>query len=507
MSKIENNKENASEGKVMTKYDLKMQKRAQEKERAKKEEFRNKVFCVLAVLVVLGFFISFPIRSWLSVNGTFVKIADENVNRVEFDYTYNMVKNNFFSENNFYLSYMGMDPNGDLSKQMYSQHLSWEDYFEKEAISTLSENKMLLKEAKEKGFEYDVTEDYIEYLDDIREAAEKNSMSQEDYIVKVFGKYATLERLEECIKNSLFANAYYQKVGKDMYPTEDEVNARYEANKADYDSVDYRMESFVAEIPTEPTELADPVDENAETDENASYTPSEAEIDKAMADAKVLAEAALGTIMTEGAMSQNVLRNATPSVIRDWLFDESRKNGDTTIIEDDQMKEYYVIGFIKRYRDETPSSDIRVIITDQGNGEAILQEWKSGAATEESFGELADKYTTETADIQGGLYTGVLPTSGYPGVDDWISQDHEYGDTTVVDLGEGVHYVMYYVGENRPSWKMNAESTLLEEKVNKYLEELTADVEIVDRKGNLEYIEIEESVAKAEAESAEESAE
>lgn len=501
MAKHEKNTDNVSENKVVTKYDLKMQRRAEEKEKAKKEERRNKILCALIVVAVFCFFISFPIRSWLSVNGSYVKIAGEDINRVEFDYNYNMVKNNFFATNSFYLSYMGMDIQGDLSKQMYSEHLSWKDYFEQLAVKNISQNKMLVKEANEKGFEYDVTEDYNAYLEEIREAAEAEGVSEEEYMVAAFGQYATIERLENIIKDSLHANAYYQKVGEDIYPTEEEVNARYEANKESYDSIDYRMEIFTAELPTEPTELADPVEEteDATESEQTTYTPSEAEVAKAMADAKALADEALETIMTEGAMSQNVLRTEMASVIRDWLFDESRKAGDTTIIEDEQMKEYYVLGFVDRYRDESPSADIRVIITDQGNGQAIFDEWKAGAATEESFGELADKYTIETESIEGGLYTGVLPTSGYPELDDWVSVAHEYGETKVIDLGDGVQYVMYYVGENRPSWKMNAESVILEEKINDYMSNLIADVEVVDKKGNLEYIEIEASVAAEES--------
>ncbi len=500
--------DNASENKVVTKYDLKVQRRKEEKERAKKEQIRNTILGVLAVVLVFAFFISFPIRNWLTLNGTYVEIAGEKVNQIEFDYQFNMIKNNYINQNSYLLSYFGMDPEGDLSTQMYSGDLSWQDYFEQATVQGITQNKLLVQEAKAKGFEYDVTEDYNEYLETLKTAAETAGITEVAYIQQNFGVYATIERLEDAIKEALHANAYLQQVAEDVYPEKAAVDAEYEANKEEYDSVDYRITIISAELPTAPTELADPVEETAEDSaaaegEETAYKPSQAEIDKAMADAKVKADEALTKISTEGTLSENVLRNSATSTIRFWLFDEERAKGETTIIEDDETYKYYVLEFLDRYRDETPSADIRVIVTDKGDGQAILDEWKAGAATEDSFKEMADTRSTDTT-ADGGLYEGVLPTSGVEALDTWVSAKHEYGETAVIDLGENVQYVMFYVGENSPNWQLTIESALLDANVTTYLSDLTKDAEVVDKKGNLNYIKIQESLEAAQEESSDE---
>ena len=61
------------------------------------------------------------------------------------------------------------------------------------------------------------------------------------------------------MKNDMVMNAYYQKLQEDNAPGDDEVQSYYEENKATYDSVDYRLTTIEADLPTEPTELADPV--------------------------------------------------------------------------------------------------------------------------------------------------------------------------------------------------------------------------------------------------------
>lgn len=504
MAKNDKIKDQASENKVVTKYDRKVQRRAEEEKKAKKEQLRNTILGVLAVVAVFAFFVSFPIRNWMTLNGTYVEIAGEGVNKVEFDYQFNMIKNNYFTQNSYMLSYFGMDTEGDLSTQMYSDTLSWKDYFDKMTVQTIAQNKLMIKEANEKGFQYDVTEDYNEYLQMIKDNAETQGITEEEYMIAAFGEYATIDRLENAIKEALHANAYYQQVGEDIYPGEAEVNAYYEEHKDNYDSVDYRIVKIEADLPTEPTELADPVEETTEetttednTTEETPYTPSEAEVAKAMADAKAKAEEALKTISTEGTLSENVLRNTAVSVLRSWLFDGERKAGETTIIEDEEMHTYYVLEFLKRYRDETPSADLRLIITDQGNGQAILDEWKAGEATEESFIKLVETYSIDTA-TEGGLYEGVLPLSGADDLDTWVSSKHTKGDTVVIDIDDTTQYVMYYIGENKPNWQLTIESSLLADNVEEYLKNLIADVDVKD-KGNLNYIKVEASVAAEES--------
>ena len=87
-------------------------------------------------------------------------INGEEVNKVEFDYVYNTSKNNYITQYGSYLSYFGLDTSKDLSTQMYSETLTWQDYFEQNAVESLKQNKALMAEAKAAGFTYDTTDEY-----------------------------------------------------------------------------------------------------------------------------------------------------------------------------------------------------------------------------------------------------------------------------------------------------------------------------------------------------------
>ena len=500
------------EQKVMTKYDLKMQKRQKQKEKEKKQRRIEKVVGVVVILALICLIASFPIRSYLAAHDTVVIINGEDVSQIEFDYNYNVVKNNYFNQYGSYLSLFGLDTSADLSTQMYSDTLSWNDYFEQQAVDSIVRGKALRIEAEAEGFTYDVTEDYEDYKEGIKEVAESLGVSTKEYIQQAYGSYATMGRVEEYIKDSLFVNAYYDKISEENVPSDDEIQAHYEADTDSYDSVDYYLTTVEAELPTEPTELADPVDETEETEstdgtesaEEEAYEPSEAEIEKAMADAKVLADAAVDTVTTDGELEENMQYTDITSLLREWLFDKARTEGDTTVIEDTTNNRYYVLSFVRRYLDETPSANARIIMTADGNADEILEEWKSGEATGESFGVLADKYNEGTSfTLEGGYYEAITADGTQEAMAEWLfDESRAAGDTTVVDTGDGNAYVLYYVGPNDPEWKLTVRDEILGETLENYLQEISANIPVEDPEGNLDYIailEAEEAAAESEA--------
>lgn len=105
--KVSENTEEKQE-KILTRYDLKMQRRAEEKKRAEKEKRMSTITGVVIVVALACLVASFPIRTYLTVNGTFVEVAGEKISRVEFDYNYNMIKNNYIAQNGYYMSMFGV---------------------------------------------------------------------------------------------------------------------------------------------------------------------------------------------------------------------------------------------------------------------------------------------------------------------------------------------------------------------------------------------------------------
>lgn len=516
--KVTENKEQ-TEQKVMTKYDRKVQKRKEEKEKEKKEERISTAIGIVVLVALVCLVASFPIRTYLATHETYVVVNGEAVNKVEFDYQYNLTKNNYITQYGSYLTYFGLDTSKDLSTQMYSDTLTWQDYFEQNAVESLKQNKALMAEAKAAGFTYDTTDEYNTFKETIKTSAASAGISEKEYVRSIYGSYATMGRIEEYVKNDMVMNAYYQKLQEDNAPSDDEIQSYYEENKATYDSVDYRLTTIEADLPTEPTELADPVEETAadttgttdgtaatDSTQDTAYQPSDAEIAKAMEDAKVLADDAEKTVAKDGEAHENEKKSSVNYLISDWLFDDARKAGDTTVITNDNSHCYYAVAFEKRYLDETPSADVRVIIpTEDKTGEEILEEWKSGAATEDSFAELCKKYTQDTSAVEnGGLFEQVTKTGMTEELSNWIfDTSRQAGDTVAITVSDTT-YVLYYIGQDQPEWKINIKNTLVSDTMSQHMQDITADVTVEDPKGKLNYLKVQaEESAAAETATAE----
>ena len=516
--KVTENKEQ-TEQKVMTKYDRKVQKRKEEKEKEKKEERISTAIGIVVLVALVCLVASFPIRTYLATHETYVVVNGEAVNKVEFDYQYNLTKNNYITQYGSYLTYFGLDTSKDLSTQMYSDTLTWQDYFEQNAVESLKQNKALMAEAKAAGFTYDTTDEYNTFKETIKTSAASAGISEKEYVRSIYGSYATMGRIEEYVKNDMVMNAYYQKLQEDNAPSDDEIQSYYEENKATYDSVDYRLTTIEADLPTEPTELADPVEETAadttgttdgtaatDSTQDTAYQPSDAEIAKAMEDAKVLADDAEKTVAKDGEAHENEKKSSVNYLISDWLFDDARKAGDTTVITNDNSHCYYAVAFEKRYLDETPSADVRVIIpTEDKTGEEILEEWKSGAATEDSFAELCKKYTQDTSAVEnGGLFEQVTKTGMTEELSNWIfDNSRQAGDTVAITVSDTA-YVLYYIGQDQPEWKINIKNTLVSDTMSQHMQDITADVTVEDPKGKLNSLKVQaEESAAAETATAE----
>jgi len=515
--KVTENKEQ-TEQKVMTKYDRKVQKRKEEKEKEKKEERISTAIGIVVLVALVCLVASFPIRTYLATHETYVVVNGEAVNKVEFDYQYNLTKNNYITQYGSYLTYFGLDTSKDLSTQMYSDTLSWQDYFEQMAVENLKQSKAMKAAADAEGFTYDTTDEYNTFKETIKTSAASAGISEKEYVRSIYGAYATMSRIEQYVKNDMVMNAYYEKLQEDNAPSDDEIQSYYEENKATYDSVDYRLTTIEADLPTEPTELADPVEAttapDADTDgtattdttQDTAYQPSDAEIAKAMEDAKVLADDAEKTVAKDGEAHENEKKSSVNYLISDWLFDDARKAGDTTVITNDNSHCYYAVAFEKRYLDETPSADVRVIIpTEDKTGEEILEEWKSGAATEDSFAELCKKYTQDTSAVEnGGLFEQVTKTGMTEELSNWIfDNSRQAGDTVAITVSD-TSYVLYYIGQDQPEWKINIKNTLVSDTMSQHMQDITADVTVEDPKGKLNYLKVQaEESAAAETAAAE----
>lgn len=502
------------QGKIVTRYDRKVERRKQQKAKEEREKKIARITGIVLAVVLVCFVASFPIRTLMTVNGTYITVDGEKVTKVEFDYYYNIAMSNYLNGQGAWLYYAGIDLSGDLSKQMYSEDMSFKDFFDEMAVELISQNKALEREGRAAGFAYDTAEKYQDYMESLKENAKQEGVTAKVYIQGSYGPYATESRVKPFVEEMMYANAYYESVVKAMGISQDEIQQYYDENKNNYDLIDFRLASVSAELPKEPTELADPVESAAPADgtgtgtegSQGEYEPSEAEIAAAMEKAKAEADSMEKTIKTEGEQTVGAFYSDVTYLLRDWLFSEDRKPGDTTVIEDSTAHRYYVLGFEKRYRNESLSADARVIMTNGGNGQEILDEWKSGEATEASFAELSDKYNDPAiTSVEGGLYEGMLVSSLIDELKAWFSDSSRAkGDTAVISPeGDSYSYVVYYVAPNREEWILSIENTLRSSRATEYIDGLVDSVAVEDKKGNLNYLKVyakREENAKAEGE-------
>ena len=505
MSKKETKNTEQKQEKVMTKYDLKMQKREEEKAKAKKQELKNTIWSIVLVVGLALVVLSFPIRSYLTINGTYIEVNGEKISRVEYDYNYNIAKTNYLSNYGSYLYYMGMDISVDFDDEYYSTLRTWGDYFDELTVQNIKQNKALIKEAKAAGFTYDTTADYEEYEEALAATAKNQGLSVKAMLQELYGSYATASRVKPFITEAMFASAYYESVYDSKLPSESEILARYQENPANYDSVDYYIAYVDAELPTAPagsteTTTTEGTADAATTTEE--YQPTEEEIAAAMAEAKAAVEKKEKTLKVDGEYMTNIRQADAVYILREWLFSDERKEGDTTVVEDSLNSRYYAVEFVKRYLSETLSADIRVVMTADGNADTIYDEWKTGAATEDSFAELCNKYNDVSLGApNGGLYEGLKSSTLATELQDWIfSTDRVAGDTAVIKPeGDSYAYVVYYVAPNRPEYVLEIENEIASERMEEYMNALVEQVEVVDSKDNLKYPELlEEEKALAE---------
>lgn len=479
MSEKETKKENATnkkdtKEKVVTKYDLKVQRREEAKAKAKRDRLVGNIVGIVIVAALFCLVVSFPLRSYLAVNETYAIVNGDKVSRVEFDYNYNVSLNNYMNQYGSYMSMLGMDLSGDLSTQMYSDTLTFQDFFTQMAIENIVNNKALREKAEAEGFTYDTGADYADFEERLKSAASEAGVTEKDFIRSNYGTFATLSRISEFVRESMYLSAYYDSVMDAKMPSNEEAESYYHENADEYDSVDYRLLTVEAEL---------------------SEAPTEEETTAAMAEAKKKAEEALKTVAAEGELNENITSTYAPYLLRDWLFDSSRKAGDTTVIENTSANSYYVVAFENRYLDESPTVNIRAILTTE-DAQAILAEWQGGEATEESFAELCDSYNDPSlVSSTGGLMENIQPGRMSEDMEAWLSDSaRREGDTVALSPeGDGYSYVLYYLGEGDPWWMVSAKNTLLGTAMEIYMEEITADISIEDPKENLKYLYVPEN--------------
>lgn len=509
---------------------------------AKKNHLLTVAFVVcMAVLLVVAIVIG--VRQTITATGFMEKktvaltVGDQKLSNAELNYYYMDAINSFISNYGSYAAMFGLDTTKPLNEQMYDAdaQTTWADYFMESAEENARSIYALCNAAGEAG--YTLSEEAENSIDttlsNMSAYATLYGYSEaKDYLQAIYGKGATEKSYREYYARSSLAQEYQQHYADGLSYSDADLRAKEAENFDAFSSFSFNTYY----LSTSRFLTGGTTDE----DGNTTYTDEEraAAAESAEAAAKeliaekydsvdALNEAIAGLSINadttaSSTTSANVLYSSVSSSYRDWVVDSARKEGDITYIPssttstDDNGNEvvtvngYYVVYFVGRDDNLEPLSNVRHILaafeggtTDsttnattysdeekaaaKAEAEALLDEWKSGDATEDSFAALANEKSDDGNGTTGGLYEDISRDSNFVAeFKNWALEDHKPGDTGIIETQYGYH-VMYYSGDTAYSYRdYQIESALRSADVDQWFTDTVDSLEMTV--GNTKYI-------------------
>lgn len=486
-------------------------KAAREAARAKAEKRTSRLYMIIGILFVVVAIVAVVWRTGLvQKNATAVTIGDEKYSAGEVNFYFENVYRNFITQASSYINYIGLDVNSSLRDQVVSETaaelvggtpgMTWHDTFMEQAITQMSVVKAVTEKAEAEGYVYPsgMMAQYEESVQALKDSAAAAGVSVDNYLANMLDPTVTEDIYNEHLLRMMKYSAYAERYSNSLTYTDEELEETYQSNSIAYDLVSYE---YVL------------IDGGADgTEHNGTTLPATQEQkDAALETAKKAAEEMLAAAKSGADLETLAAANekATYSYsdeatyygdnVTAWLFDDARKSGDMAHLDNGGTNQYVVL-FKDRYRDETPTIDVRHILfmpeTTLTTGEEgyeeefeqllaecrtqaadVYAQWQAGEATEESFGELALEYSTDGSRYSGGLYAQVPPGYMVESFNDWcFDPARQSGDTDVIETEYGVH-IMYFVRHNLMNWQLDAAAVLQAADATEWVQEMAASFE------------------------------
>ncbi len=374
----------------------------------------------------------------------------------------NSLYQSYVSQYGQYLSYLGLDTTKSLKDQEYTADQTWFQYLTSSAETNAKKYLVLAEAAKEAGVSLTDGE-----IDNIEKGLEGTDPSY-------YGVGVNEEDVKEALLLQGLAVKYENMMKNGMTYTDDEAEKYYEENKNDFLSCDTLTYTFSysdddsdkdamsrKEAQVAANGLAACTDEESFTKWLEDYLKENSDEELSEDDLKSKLDACKSTLSyTEGDETS------------EWAFGDDAAVGQTHVAEDTDAKTFKVTMLLSLpARSEATTVDVRHILLTadrygsddkaKAKAEELLDEWKNGDATEESFAELAGAWSEDGgSSLNGGLYTYVTEGSMVEAFNDWcFDSSRKAGDTGIVKTDYGYH-IMYYVGRTTPQWEATAFTAL-----------------------------------------------
>ncbi len=480
------------------------EKKAQRNEKRRQEEQKDHrsvgiYTAVAAIVVVAAVVMMFFNSGILQRSLPALTLNGQNYTAVEVQYYYS----SFYTDQ---AANYAFDSSTSVKKQVYDQETgqSWHDHLVEQAVEALTADAALAARANSEGYTLsqqaqDNLNSTLNQLDTIW--ISYGLTSREEFIRAQFGSYMTYDKLVSLINREILATDYATQQLEAITHSDAEYEEYYREHADTIDTIVYTQLAFRAAVPTtdsegNPVELSD-ADKAAALEEEKTVQKALAEEVKSKLEAGANPEE-LAEEYKEQLYSSVLSRRASGvnvnySSYSDWLLDSARKAGDITIAEQETVDSYfyYVAVFEERLRDEEETHTVRHLLVRatgdvatstptqaqydvaEEKAQALLDEWRSGEATEDSFAELASANSSDTASASnGGLISGITSNSNYvePFKDWTLDPARRAGDVELVKTEYGWH-IMYYVSTDDPTWKLTVASALRSQDYDRLAEE------------------------------------
>lgn len=494
------------------------------------------VALMLVVAIVVGVNQTIASSGLREKNTVAVTLGEHELSNAELNYFYIDAVNNFYSSYGSYASMFGLDLTKPLNQQVVNEETgaTWADDFLSSAKSTAQSVYALVDAAEAAGYTLPQTsQDQLDItLSNLSAYAVMYGYQDADaYLKAMYGNGASLKGYKAYLELSSLASAYYTAYGESLTYSDEDLRAAEAENFNKYSSYSYN--SYYV--------TASKFLEGGTTDDEGNTTYSDEEKAASVAAAEEAANALIGEQITSvdaldaaiAAMSINAettasstaytdtLYSSVNSVIRDWVTDDARAEGDKTVIastststdadgnETTTTNGYYVVYFLGSNDNTFALKNVRHILvafeggtTDSSTGtttysdeekaaakasaEALLAQWQSGDATEASFAALANEKSSDGDGTTGGLYENIYPGQMVTNFEDWCyDASRASGDTGIIETEYGYH-VMYFVGDSMTYRDYQIESELRSADLETWYSETINTLAITD--GDTKYL-------------------
>lgn len=460
--------------------------------KAQEEKHSNVKYAVVGALsVVLVAFLLVWNTGIIQRNAAAVTVDGEKYSAADVQYYLRslMLQNGISSTS----SLKSMTMNSTTGETMY-------DYLKSQAVERLVTCAALDKQAAEEGFT--MSDDTQTEVDDQLKQLEEQWVSagyqsRDAFIRANYGPYMTYDRLVELFTRDMLVNEYATQFSDSLSYSDADYEQYYQENANTLDEYTITQFVFNATVDTvdadgNAIEMTDDEKaaalDQAKTEKQAQAQELQSKLE-AGEDPAQLAQEYADQLTGDPSVSQVMSGSSVASAsYAQWAQDTARQNGDVTLSEYDAGPSsyyYYVVRFEGRARNDENTATVRHILVaaDQDEGaseptedqyaaaktkaEELLDQWKSGPATQESFAELAKANSADTGSAaDGGLITDIYSGSGYVSTfTDWaLDAARRPGDTGIVqNTGSSVKgwHIMYFVGrDGDPVWKLTAKTAM-----------------------------------------------